>query len=141
MAFRIVMARVVAAQRDTLNDVWDALFSSGADMFSIPLRPAGSQGPATHYGFNMAGTKPAQADAISAFTDGVMPEFVWADGAPTQNAPAWGQGSLPSEAAVQAMIANQNLRTSNMAGGGAPAAEWPGFIGGLNLEIVDDEEE
>lgn len=139
MAFRTIVSRVVAARREDADLLWDELFSSGPGTFSIPLRPANSQGPTTHYGMNAAGVTPAQADAMAALADGTLPTVKWADGAPTETPLVWGQGNLPTQGAALAMVGGGNIYVGNMAGGGTPGEHWPGFIQGLNLEIAEDE--
>lgn len=139
MAVRTIVSAVVAARRDDMDNLINELFSWGLGAYSIPMRPANSQGPMTHYGFNAAGLSPAVADALSALNDGTMPEFIWADGAPTQTPPAWGQGNLPTEQQAQAIVAGQNVIMGNMSGGGNPGQHWVGFVGGLTLEVVPEE--
>lgn len=139
MATRTAMGRCIAARRDDLNNLLAELFGTGPGMFSIPLRPQNSQGPATQYAFNAAGMEPAYAEALLAFSEGTLPEVLWAGGVPTETPVPWGTGNLPTQQAAQALLTAQNIGgTVNAGGMGKPKEFWPAFIGGLNLEVVEE---
>jgi hypothetical protein len=79
---------------DTCNQVATAL--GLGEPFRVPLRPVGSNGPATHYCGSHAGMPQNESLIFMTFSDG---------GGTLPEGPLWGQDGLPNEGQAKAAVA------------------------------------